>query len=42
MNTPEEIERAIKDFQDPQFLNGLRTIESQDGSGEFKHWIDSL
>jgi len=33
MNTPEEIERAIKDFQDPQFLNGLRAIERQDGSG---------
>lgn len=34
MNTPEEIERAIKDFQDPRFLNGLRIMEKQDGSGK--------
>ncbi|MEH6358509.1 MAG: pirin family protein [Pseudomonadales bacterium] len=29
MNTSEEIESAIKDFQSPQFLSGLKTIEKQ-------------
>lgn len=33
MNTSEEIENAIKDFQNPQFLNGLKTIERQDSAG---------
>jgi len=30
MNTQEEIERALKDFQNPQFLSGLRTIKNPD------------